>query len=180
MSDDSFDFIGQLKTDPSRANIDYISFIAGNDKSVFSKLFDLIYTAPHPVNQRAAGVIETISREYPELIEPFVDRMIDSFNSFDVDGVKRNFVKIFTRTSFSQDQTGRIVNLCFEKLQDKKESIAVRVLSMQVLYNVSQSVPEIKKELALIIESEMGIGRSAWIARGTHLLKKIYSEINEG
>ena len=172
-----FNFSEQLKVDPSRANIDYVSYLAGNDKEAFDSLFELIYTAPHPINQRAAGVIETILRTYPELILPYLDRMIDTLKDFKVDGVKRNFTKIFTYTTFSEDQKGKVVNLCFDLLQDKKESIAVRVFSMQVLYNISQEVPELKKELALVIESEMLIGSAAWRARGAMLLRKIYLEM---
>ncbi|MEA3444280.1 MAG: hypothetical protein U9R19_06075 [Bacteroidota bacterium] len=173
---DNINYSEQLKTDPSRANIDFVSYIAGNDKTAFRLLFELIYTAPHPINQRAAGVIETISRTCPELISPYIDRMTDTFRNFDVDGVKRNFSKIFTRTSFSDDQKAKMINLCFDLVQDKKESIAVRVFSMQVLYNISVSIPEIKHELAIIIESEMQLGSAAWKSRGTQLLKKIYSD----
>lgn len=173
---DLFDFSEQLKADPSRANIDYVSYLAGNDEEAFNDIFELIYSAPHPINQRAAGVLETILRNHPEMVLPYLDRMIDTLKDFNVDGVKRNFTKIFTCTHFSEAQKGKVVNLCFDLLQDKKESIAVRVFSMQVLYNISQTEPDLKKELALIIESEMLIGSAAWRARGHQLLRKIYSE----
>lgn len=173
-----FDFSEQLKVDPSRANINNVSYLAGNDGAAFQSIFDLIYTAPHPIHQRATGVVETITRKYPELVFSYLDKVIDTFSHFNVDGVKRNFVKIFTRTHFSDDQKGKVVNLCFDILQDKKESLAVRVFSMHVLYNISQSEPELKQEPALIIESEMLIGSAAWKARGSHLLRKLYKERN--
>ena len=172
-----FNFSEQLSIDPSRANMDYVAYLVGDDEKAFGEIFELIYSAPHPINQRAAGVIETIHRTHPDLILPYLDRILETFTNFNIDGVKRNFAKIFTRTEFSEDQKGIAINLCFDRLQQRNESIAVRVFSMQVLYNISQSVPEIKHELALIIEEEMQIGSAAWKSRGAHLLRKIYKEL---
>ena len=177
---ETIDFTELLKLDPSRRNIDYVSYLVGNDKEAFKTVFELAFHAPHPVNQRAAGVVETITRDSPGLLTPiFLDRMIASLADFKIDGVKRCFLKIFIRTNFTEDQHGLLLNLCFNFIQNKKESIATRVFSMQILYNISQFFPEIKKELILIIESEMQIGSPAWRSRGTHLLRKLYKEIRE-
>ncbi len=170
-----FDFEEQLKFDPSRANIDFVSSIAGDNKNAFDTIFNLIYTSRHPINQRAAGVLETVSENHPDLILPYLDRMIKTFADFRVDGVKRNFAKIFTRTNFNDNQKGHIINLCFDMLQNRKESIAVRAYCMTVLSNISNTIPEIRNELAIIIESEMQFGSGAWKARGRLILKKIYS-----
>ena len=64
-------------------------------------------------------------------------------------------------------------------LQNRKESIAVRVFCMSALANISDTVPEIKHELAIIIESEMQFGSGAWKSRGRHILKKFYSKKNK-
>ena len=171
-------FYKQLKADPSRANIDFVTYIIGNDKNAFTEVFELVYTAPHPINQRAAGVIETSSRKYPELLSPILDYMIETFNDFEIDGVRRNFMKMFIRTKFNDDQSAKIISICFNCMADSKESIAVRVYSMNTIYNISNSIPEIKNELILTIENGMHLGNPAWIARGRNLLKKLYKEVD--
>ena len=136
---------------------------------------DLLRSA---VNQRAAGVVETVVRDHPYLIGPYLEKMVSTCRDFKEDGVKRNFLKIFIDIDFNDDLLGRVMNLCFDFINDKKnESIAVRVYSMQILYNISQKIPEIKQELILIIENEMLIGSAAWRARGSQLLRKLYKEV---
>lgn len=175
--EDIFDFKAQLQSDASRANIDYVSYIIGNDQNAFNLAFEIIFTAPHPINQRAAGVIETVTRSSPAFIIPHVDRMINSFTEFKVDGVKRNFMKIFTRTDFNEEQMGLLTDICFDCIMNNKESIAVRVFAMETLYNISNTYPDIKKELILVIEEVMQLGIPAFIARGRGILKKLFKEI---
>ena len=172
-----FDFQEQLKYDPSRNNADFVTHIIGADLGSFMEVFNLIYSSPHPINQRAANVVETCTREHKEFLLLLTDYMIDTFNDFNIDGVRRAFMKIFSRTDFNDDQSGRLIKICFDCMNDNKESIAVRVFGMQTLYNISRVFPDIKHELILTIENGMHLGIPAWSSRGSNLLKKLYREI---
>lgn len=172
----SFDFEKKLSDDARRANIDYVSYIVGSDKNALNEIINLIYTAKHPINQRAAGVLETVSRIHPELIEATMNKFIDTFQDFGIAGIRRNLMKMFTRFNYNDSQKARLINIGFSCLTEKKESIAVKAYAMEVLFNISQSIPEIKQELILIIEDGMYWETAAWKARGRKMLGKLLKQ----
>jgi hypothetical protein len=70
------------------------------------------------------------------------------------------------------------MNMCFDWLVSAKESVAVKVYAMEILYRISQVEPELKKELADSIEWRISEGTPGFKHRGLKTLKKLYKEMS--
>ncbi len=68
---------------------------------------------------------------------------------------------------------GQVASLCFKFLNDPKQPIAVRVFSMTVLANLAREVPELQRELRILIEDQLPYGSAGFVSRGRSILKKL-------
>ena len=68
---------------------------------------------------------------------------------------------------------GEVVDICFGLMESNNTPIAVKVFSMTVLANISIKEPDLKNELALIIEDQMPYGSVGFRNRGAKILNKI-------
>lgn len=55
-------------------------------------------------------------------------------------------------------------------MMNKKEAVAIRVFSMQIVANLSQKYLEIRNELKVIIEDELPYAKPAFVSRGRKIL----------
>ncbi|MFC2101250.1 hypothetical protein ACFLRZ_05415, partial [Bacteroidota bacterium] len=108
--------------------------------------------------------ISDIIRSIPELID---------------DAVKRAFLKILMNYPKIEDEEllAILMNYCFRYLESHYETVAVKIYSMEILYHISNSVPEIKNELIAIIEEQVRRGTPAIKVTGQRKLKKLYMEV---
>jgi hypothetical protein len=67
---------------------------------------------------------------------------------------------------------GQVIQHCFG-LMDPHEPVAVRVLAMTVLANLSRHHPDLKNELKLIIEDQLPFGTAAYLSRSKKILKQL-------
>ena len=162
-----------LAHDTSKANLDYIASLAGDSKTNFVLLMDLAFNAELKIAMRASAVIERITINYPSYIDPFVLEIFERYHQFKHPGQKRNFLKLLTRRSFTEEEMGIALNLAFSCVNNPKEPIAAQAYSMDILVNISKVVPEIKPEIILILETGMENASAGWIARSTNLLKQL-------
>jgi hypothetical protein len=96
---------------------------------------------------------------------------------FTHDGMKRHSLRILSRHEIPETQTVQVINFCF-KMLTLFEAAAIKVHAMQILYTISQKVPEIKPELISAIELSVQEGSTGVKNRGFRMLKKLYKEIN--
>ena len=87
---------------------------------------------------------------------------------------------MFTRSPLPQKYFGELMNICFDWLISPRESVAVKVYAMEILYRLSEIEPELKKELADSIEWRITEGTPGFKNRGVKTLKKLYKEMNSG
>jgi hypothetical protein len=84
---------------------------------------------------------------------------------------------MLARSPLPEEQLGLLITLCFDWLTSSKESVAVKMFSMEILYRISQQEPEMKKELADSIEWRMQEETPGFRAHGKKLLKQLYREL---
>ena len=89
------------------------------------------------------------------------------------DGVKRNILRILQGVEIPKNMEGELMNICFQILMDKREAVAIRVFSMQVLANLSQLYQDIQPELKIIIEDELPYAQPAFLSRGQKILRNL-------
>ena len=145
---------------------------------IIPKLIKLAFADTYPLSLRAANTIEIIDSQMPQLIQPYYTKMIKALTSFKVDGVKRCFLKIFTRhTELDNEKTlCLLINNCFAFIASPDEKVAIKAYSLEILYQISNKEPELKNELIFAILDQSDKNSGAFKTCGNKILKKLIQE----
>ena len=164
-----------LLQEVSRKHAESIAEMAMKNPLIFDELWEIAISDEHPVNWRAAWVMDAVWEKCPEIIRPFIPKMWAILPQLKVDGVKRQFVKIIADSPLpeNEEQLGVLLGVCFDWLNASTEAIAVKVHCMQILYIISRTIPEIIPELKTTIEVVMQEGSPAIVSRGRQILQKL-------
>lgn len=147
---------------------DYI----GNNQVLFDELMTHFFSNEYRITQRAAWIVNHCVEKYPFLINSHLERMVHNLARPKLhDAVKRNTVRILQSVDLPEELLGPLVDYCFKFLLDPKEAVAIRVFSMQILYNICKKEPELADELRIVIEEFMPHGTAGFRSRGKKILK---------
>ncbi len=162
-----------LKNDLSRKLAESIAEMSIKKTLIFEHLWEIALNGDYPVNWRAAWVMDAVWEKCPEIVKPFIPKMWVLLPKLKVDGVKRQFLKIIADSPLPNDeeQLGVLLGICFNWLNTTDEAIAVKVYSMQILFQISRQIPEIIPELKTTIEVAMQEGSPAIVSRGRRILQ---------
>lgn len=175
------DIRAELLADRSKANIVRIAKYIGNDKERFQALIDLFLHDKPIVNQRAVWVMTYCAQAHPSLIYPHLKVLLENLQHPDAhNATRRNTTKILSEINIPQKNQGQALDICFNFLLSMQEQIAVKVFSMQVVFNISKTEPDLLRELSVVIEDQLPYGSAGFKVRGNRILKearKILKEI---
>ena len=161
-----------LSTDCSKAAKDRVVSYIKDDPGKFAELFDLFRNGKGLVAQRASWAVSYCAEQYPELIYPYCQEMVDYLRVPGIhDSIKRNILRTFQDIAIPVAVEESLLGICFDLFSDKAEAVAIRVFAMQVLANLSKKYPEIKNELKVLIEDELPYAKPAFVSRGIKILK---------
>lgn len=163
----------QLAITHSRANTDLIAKAVGGDATEFKKIVDIIYTAEAPLPQRASWLLAVVSQNHPELIKPYVVKFTDTITDFKIDGIRRNMLSALTTQEIPKKQQAKTVNFCFDFILDPEAPVALKVLSLTIIQNLSKQYPELKNELKAAIEDQLPKTTAAFHSKAKKVLKKL-------
>lgn len=164
-----------LLKEHSRKQAIKISKFISNDPKKFKILAQLFLGDNYRLAQRAAYSVNFCGANYPELIIPYIPKMLNILESNNVhDAVKRNTLRLFQFIQIPKKYHGKVVATSFNLLQDNNQPIAIRVFAMTVIANLCRFYPELANELMPIIEIEMSQNpKPAFISRAKKALRTI-------
>ena len=163
----------QLKAEISRKNTDYIAQYVGNNPELFNQLIDILFNGSSPLPHRASWVVTTISDRYPELVRPYLKKMVSHIEKFDHSGIRRNLLRYIAEENIPKALQGKLYDVCYGWLHSRSEPPAVKVHCMQILFNISEQEPDLRKELKLIIEELTEHESAAIKSRSRQLMRKL-------
>ena len=166
-----------LMVENSRRNTDLIADLVFNKPELFDELVSIYLRNEEPVSRRAVWVVDTVAENLPGLLEPYLESIAEALPNFEHDGLKRVSLRMLARSPLPQKYLGELMNLCFDWLVSPKESVAVKIYAMEILYRMSQVEPELKKELADSIEWRIAEGTPGFKNRGLKTLKQLNKEM---
>lgn len=144
----------------------------------FPLLMEITLTGKEKVSWRAAWAADKINTRIPGIAAPWIKEMFAALPETKDKGKKRQYLKFISLYPIPEHAEGFLFEYCLEKLMSETEDVSVRVWSMQILYNISESQPELKEELLQIIEQEMEYRPTPGIiARGRKLSALLRKEI---
>jgi hypothetical protein len=154
-----------------------ISGICENQINI-STLTEIAFYSNHPKSWRAAWLMDKIHEKTPVLVSPFFTDIIRQIKTEQNDGKKRHFLKLISLHQIPQEEKGFLFDYCLKAFCSKKETLAVRVHAMQILFNITETEAGLKPEVLAIIEYEIENHASAGIvSRGRKLIKKLREQI---
>ena len=163
-----------LEKGHSKAQTNAIVSYIGNNKNRFKALVKVYLEGPYRITQRAAWVLSYAVENHPALIHPHLKEIIDFLEQPGIhDAVKRNTMRLFQFIEIPKKYEGKILDLGFGYLQDRKEALAVRVFSMSVVARIISDQPDLQKELRILLEDELAYAQPAFLSRAKKVLKQL-------
>lgn len=164
----------EILREHSKRQAEKISRWVGNDDTRFAELMVLFLNGGRRIAQRASWIVSLCGERHPNLVGPWLARIVRKAAEKDIhDGVKRNIVRVLQFVDIPKRLQGSVANLCFEFLQSVEAPIALKAFSMTVLANIADQQPDLKRELAMVIDEMLPYGGPGIRARGKKILRKI-------
>ncbi len=157
---------------------DAASFILAHP-NYLEETIQLSFSGNRVMAMRSSRVVLLIFNKKPKLVKPFFPYILDQLCITKNNSSIRNLLHLFIDDIEQLDEIrfGKLIELCFKLLGSSSAEIAQRALSMQILYKISNKIPDIKGELKALIEINYEEGSPAFKSTAKHILKKLNSEI---
>lgn len=162
-----------LIAEHSKRQTEKIVKYVGSDSEKFSELMSIFFEGNYRLTQRAAWPMNYCAEFHPELIKPYLPKLIDQLGHQDAhDAAKRNIVRLLQFVDIPKKLAGKIFSICIDLLDDPHEAIAIRVFSMSVAAKIADGQPDLLKEIRLIVEKHLEHSTAAFRARARMIFKK--------
>lgn len=123
--------------------------------------------------QRAAWPVGMISDYRPDLIIPYLEKMLTNLDSPHHDAVVRNTFRTLQNIDIPEEIEGLAFEKAFNFLLDPQNATGIRVFAMTVCGNIALKYPELKHELIPVIKEQMPHGSAGYLSRGNKVLKSL-------
>ena len=162
-----------LMAEHSKKQADLIARFIVQHPASLAELMDCFFADQYRLCQRAAWPVAKLTDTHPELLLPYIPKMLAHLEQPTHDAVVRNTVRILQTIEIPEDLIGETYNKCFQYLQDPKYPAAIRVFAMTVLSNIAMKFPELKEELIPVIEHHLPHGSAGFQNRARKELKRL-------
>lgn len=163
----------QLIKEHSKANAELIRDYVINDKTAFDQLMEIFTTEDYRLNQRSAWVVGMLGDLKPDWFLPYFPQILECLENPIHDAISRNIYRTLQSFEIPSEYEGSLYDLCIRDLSNAKSAIAVKVFCMTVAFNISKKHPELKDELALVIEEQLPYGSKGFLSRSKKILKTL-------
>ncbi len=156
----------------SKTGIQKIVAFIGHSPDRFKQLTKIVVSLDQEKLSLATACLSFCVEKYPHLMLPHLHVLVKLCLLPDATvALKRNIIRAFQFVQIPTKQQGKVADLCFSCLMNRKESIAVRVFSMTVLSNIAKQHPDLQRELFTLIEAELPVASAGFQSRAKKILK---------
>jgi hypothetical protein len=161
--------------DSSRSLADILVADIGNDHEKFSAMMTIAMEDEYPISMRAARVIELCTENNHLLVIDHLPFIIGKIGKFKVEGVRRAFLKILAErmADIEEDSVGKLTDLAFGWLCNRKEAIAVRYYCIEILVKVVTEYPDISTELIACLNNLLEEDSAGLRSKSRHVIKQL-------
>ena len=153
-----------------RQTMAIVEFI-GDDAQRFAELMKLFFAGEYRLTQRAAWPMNYCAERRPELIHPYLPKLLDCLERDDVhDAVKRNVVRLLQYIEIPRRLMGKVYALCVDLINDAYEPVAVRAFALTVAARIAKSEPDLMNELRLVVRKHLPHTTAAFQKRAREIL----------
>ncbi len=113
----------------------------------FNELIAYLDHDERHVRMHAVDGVEKLTIVNPGWLKPHKKFLMDMMEKYDEKEFRWHIAQIISRLKFNEAEAGKVWDLLSSWLNNKKESRIVRVFSLQALYDISKSYPELRDDL---------------------------------
>ena len=149
------------------AIVDYV----GERPERFAELMTVFFKGPYRVTQRAAWPMNYCAERHPELIYPYLNRLLKELERDDVhDAVKRNVVRLLQFVVIPKRLHAKVFSICIDLIDSVSEPTAVRVFAITVAAKIAEWHPPLMNELKLVVSKHVSRSSIAFCKRAREVL----------
>jgi 8-oxo-dGTP diphosphatase len=160
----------------SMKEVEWVATSAIENPAIFNKLFEYSFSSDKKLAFRASWTLSKVCDKYPEMIYPYLTRIIEKLDKLDNESSQRSFLRIISFTDIeriNQKLHGILTDHCFRALNSGFSAIAIKAYSMEILYKLAVKYPELANELSASVNILQSEGSAGIAARGRMILKKL-------
>lgn len=136
-------------------------------------LMDLFFSEDEKLARLASWPASKIGENHPELLLPYLGRLVENLDRDIHDAIIRNTVRYLQFIDIPSVFQGKVYGLCFDLLIDPTRPVAIRVFAMTVCARIADQHDELKGELAEAIQMHYKKGSAGFKARARKILKQL-------
>jgi 8-oxo-dGTP diphosphatase len=156
---------------------EWVAESAIENMEILRRLIEYSFSDDKKLAFHASWTLSKVYDKYPEVIQPDLQRIIESLDKLDNESVQRSFLRMISMSDLKMvcsKHHGILADHCFKMLRSGFSAVAVKAYSMEIIYRLAQIYPELANELSTTINMLQGDGSTAGIlARGHIILKKL-------
>lgn len=142
------------------------------DPQLFPEVFEGMFSNDPVIRMRSSDAIEKVSREHPEYLQTFKNRLIDKISKIEQKEVRWHVAQMFSYLEVNEQAKNQIIHILYNWIDSDKSKI-VKVNSMQTITDFAEKDNQLKVEVIHKLEEIMKTGSPAMISRSKKLLKKL-------
>ncbi|MCX6283333.1 MAG: hypothetical protein NTW31_03730 [Bacteroidetes bacterium] len=162
-----------INSSRGRVHTDRLVDIIRSNPEWHNELIDIYLSNEEPCSRRIVWAIDLYSIENPGMIQSYLEKIADLLPVFHHDALRRHSLRILSRFPLPAACLGNLINIGFDWLLSTVHPVAVKVYCMEILYTISITEPELRKELADCIEYRLNEETPGFKNRGLKILKKL-------
>lgn len=146
----------------------------GENEGRFEELLEIFLHGDFREVQLSASSVGTYYDIHPGIVNKYLPQLVKRLDDNNTHiAVRRNILRILQNAKIPKKFHAKVLNKCFEYLQDPNETIAVRCFSMTTLANMAKLYPEICSEVTGSIEAMMKNSGPGLKARSRMILEQL-------
>jgi hypothetical protein len=144
-----------LLVESSRKLMEILAEQAGDDKHNFAGLITLSLAGKGVYSARATRVAALCNEVYPKLFGPHIKRVILALPTIKPEGALRETLRMLYShlDEIKDEEAGRLIDFCFNKLQQEDSAIAIKYYSMDILEYYCRQLSGLQPEFMAVLES---------------------------
>ena len=155
---------------------EWVAESAAGNVEILKKLLEYSFSDDKKLAFRASWTLSKVFDRYPEMLNPDLERMIETLDNLENESVQRSFLRMISLgdlDKISIRHHGILADHCFKMLKSGFSAIAIKAYSMEIIYKLALIYPELANELSATIQMLQGEGSAGILARGHLILKKL-------
>lgn len=142
--------------------------------SNFKALLEFYFCMDTRLSQRAAWVVSTVVLMKPEIVKPFLKKIIFHLKKGGHhDAVYRNGLKVLIAVEIPKNLNGYTADLCFNFLSNSTNPVAIRCFAMTVLFHIAKAEPELKNEITMLIKNNLFFESPGFKSRAARTMREL-------